>query len=227
MGGESQAEWEDTLVVSAQTLESRGFPKANDNRSLFDLNSFSNYLTKPHLMVIDECHSVRKKVIEYAIENEIKTIGLTATPFTKGLGNYYEAIVNTVTTQKLIDQGYLAPLKVVAPPAQVDVESITVNSNGEFDKEEMSERVMQIVGDVVAEWEKHTRNFFGGPVPTIAFYPSVADSMDAAEKFQAAGYDFQVIHYPAKLGGKAGDHRCLQARGTYRAYLLRGPNQGV
>ena len=59
----------------------------------------------------------------------------------------------------------------------------------------MSDRVMQITGEIIPEWEKNTKKYFGGPVPTIVFCPSVADSQEIAEKFQENGYDFRVVSY--------------------------------
>ena len=56
-------------VCSAQTLEQRGsFPGVS-------------------LLVIDECHTQRKKTTEFVKNNpHIHTIGLSGSPFTKGLG---------------------------------------------------------------------------------------------------------------------------------------------
>src|SRR4029453_17426978 len=42
-------------------------------------------------------------------------IGLSATPWTKGLGAFYEQLIIAATTQDLIDQGYLSNFKVFAP----------------------------------------------------------------------------------------------------------------
>ena len=57
-------------VVSAQTLEKR--------RKKLDID----------LLIIDECHVQRKSTVKLIKEHpELKVIGLTATPFTKGLGD--------------------------------------------------------------------------------------------------------------------------------------------
>ena len=42
----------------------------------------------------------------------LRAIGLTASPFTKGLGSLYQNIVCDVTTGSLVDTGSLVPLKV-------------------------------------------------------------------------------------------------------------------
>jgi DNA repair protein RadD len=47
----------------------------------------------------------------------LKVIGLTATPFTKGLKELYTNIVNVTTTDKLVAEGHLVPLKMYAAKA--------------------------------------------------------------------------------------------------------------
>ena len=87
--------YENIQVCSAQTLEKRGsFPGLS-------------------LMIVDECHAMRNQTIEFIKNNpNIKVIGLSATPFTKGLGSIYKNVVSTVTTRELVDQNVLCPLRV-------------------------------------------------------------------------------------------------------------------
>lgn len=190
MGSQSRSTWHDTLVVSSQTLERRGFDWRADN---FLLAPDSKVF--PDVVIIDECHEKRKKILDAVKEHDILTIGLTATPYTKGLGKDYEAVVNVTSTTDLIDQGYLSPLRVVAARSEVNVDGLTYNSAGEWKREDLSGRVMEITGDVLEEWTRHTTDLFGGPAPTIVFTPSVADSQDIARRFQEAGHDFRVVHY--------------------------------
>jgi len=44
-------------------------------------------------------------------------IGLSATAFTKGLGNVFSHVVNSTTTDQLIADGWLVPLKAFAASA--------------------------------------------------------------------------------------------------------------
>ena len=181
-------------IASAQTLEKRGF-FLSGHLDLFSKNGNGFVEKKPDLIIIDECHEIRKKIIEYAKENNIVTIGLSASPMTKGLGKFYEDVVNVTTTNELVKEGYLAPLKIVAAQREVNVDGLTITNTGEWVRQELGERVETIVGDIVPEWEKQTTHFYGGPVKTICFCASVADSEATAERFQEAGYDFRVVHY--------------------------------
>ena len=192
MGNDSRRLWENVIVCSAQTLESRGF----------GFPRFDGSAEYPDLVIMDEVHEIRKKLVKEVKEQNIPTIGLTATPFTRGLGEWWEEIVNCTTTQALVNTKFLSPLKVVAAVAEVDVNGLTVSSTGEWVKKEMSAQVLQVTGDCVKEWVKNTDQYFGGPQPTIAFCPTVADSADLAEKFQNAGYDFRVVHYKQSAAQK-------------------------
>ena len=177
-------------ICSAQTLETRGF--LTSGMPMIE----GVYAERPlKLAILDECHVVRRQLIATLTDKKIPIIGLTATPLTDGLDSIYQAIVNVTTTEKLIKQGYLAPLRVVSPKARVDTKNVRQNAKGEWVREDMSNRVLRIVGEIVPEWERRTQEYFGGPVKTIAFCASVADSEATAEKFRQAGYDFRVIHY--------------------------------
>lgn len=178
---------EQTLVCSAQTLESRGF----------------GWVGRPDLVIIDECHEIRKKLVAAVKEEDICTIGLSATPFVPKLGKHYEDVVNVTTTNELVRTGYLAPLKVVGAQDEVDVAGLRLTNSGEWVRREVGERVAQIVGSIVPEWERRYMEYYGFPAPTIVFCPTVADSEATAEKFQQAGYDFQVVHH--KQPGKVKD----------------------
>ena len=191
MGDSSMRVWENVLVVSSQTLESRGF----NWRLPGDMFNGGKPAEDPDLVIVDECHEIRKSVAEYLVLQDLTAIGLSATPFTLGLAKYYDAIVNVTTTNELLKDGYLAPLKVVAARSEIDVSGLSLNSRGEWVKAEVSDRLMAITGDVVPEWLRQTGEYFGEPVPTIAFCPTVVDSEELAEKFKQAGHDFRVVHY--------------------------------
>lgn len=168
--------YERIQVCSAQTLEKRGsFPGLN-------------------LLIIDEAHNLRRQTIEFVKNNpEIKTIGLTATPFTKGLGNVFSNVVVTTTTAKLVEDKNLCPLKVFISK-EIDMTGAKKVA-GEWSDAEVTERGIKITGDVVAEWVKKTHEVFGGPRKTIVFCASVAHGADLAEKFAAAGYNFVPLSY--------------------------------
>lgn len=168
--------YEAIQVCSAQTLEKRKhFPETS-------------------LVILDECHVQRRGTIEW-IKNHPEThvIGLTATPFTSGLGSVYTNVVSATPTGKLVDKGWLCPLRVYVAK-EIDMAGAKKVA-GEWSQGAATERGMQITGDVVAEWVKKTHEVFGGPKKTIVFCSGVDHGRDLEKQFKAAGYNFVSISY--------------------------------
>lgn len=163
-------------VCSAQTMEKRGsFPGLK-------------------LLIVDECHAVRKQTADFIKNNpDIMVIGLSATPFTKGLASVYDNVVSVVTTRELVESKVLVPLRVFVAK-EMDMTGVKKTA-GEWNQGETEKRGMQITGDVVAEWIKKTTEVFGGPRKTIVFSSGVNHAADLASKFQSAGYNFVAISY--------------------------------
>jgi superfamily II DNA or RNA helicase len=163
-------------VCSAQTIEKRdNFPK-------------------PDLLIIDECHLMRKQTIDYIKANpQVKVIGLTATPFTKGLGDVYKNVICGMTTSDLVERKWLAPLRVFIAK-EIDMTGAKKVA-GEWAQDVVTERGMKITGDIVDEWIKKTHEIFGMPKKTIVFCSGVAHGSDLVEKFAERGYNFVSISY--------------------------------
>lgn len=105
------------------------------------------------LLIVDEAHSLDKTTTERLARRDVISIGLSATPFTRGLGKHYDAIVSTCTTRELIESGVLCPYRIYAC-TEPDMSGVKV-SRGEFEEKETSKRALQVVGDVVQEYLKH------------------------------------------------------------------------
>jgi superfamily II DNA or RNA helicase len=163
-------------ICSAQTLEKReNFPDID-------------------LMIIDECHVQRKSVVDYVKKNpSLKVIGLTATPFTKGLGTTYSNVVGAKSTGDLIDSGWLTPLKIFIAK-EIDMTGVKKVA-GEWSPDAVTERGMQITGDIVSEWIKNTNEIFGGPKKTVVFCAGVDHGRDLERQFKEQGFNFVAISY--------------------------------
>lgn len=163
-------------VCSAQTLERRdNFPEID-------------------LLIVDECHIARKQTIEFIKANpQVKVIGLTATPFTKGLGDVYTNVVCGATTGWLVDKSWLCPLKVYIA-REIDMTGAKKVA-GEWSQDEVTKRGMKITGDIVQEWIKKTNEIFGKPEKTIVFCAGVAHGASLVQEFAQHGYNFVSISY--------------------------------
>jgi hypothetical protein len=168
--------YERIQICSSQTLERReSFPEMD-------------------LLIIDECHIQRRAILDFIKENEnLKVIGLTATPFTNGLGNLYTNVVGASSTSKLIENGWLCDLRVFIAK-EIDMTGVTKVA-GEWSQDQVTERGMQITGDIVNEWIKVTHDIHGKPVKSIVFCAGVDHGRDLEDQFRSAGYNFVSISY--------------------------------
>jgi superfamily II DNA or RNA helicase len=144
--------------------------------------------------LVHNCHITRKQ-ISALIQNHptLKVIGLTATPFTKGLGDLYTNVVCGSTTEDLVNKKWLTPLKVFISK-EIDMKGAKKLA-GEWSPDEVTKRGMQITGDIVAEWEKKCHEIFGRPRKTIVFCAGVEHGADLVQQFAAKGYNFVSISY--------------------------------
>lgn len=168
--------YENIQVCSAQTLERRGeFPGLN-------------------LMIVDEAHQTREATVDFIKNNpDVRVIGLTATPFTKGLGRVYENVISTVTTRELVEAKVLVPLRVFISK-EIDMTGAKKVA-GEWSQKESTERGIKITGDIVATWVSKTNEIFGKPAKTIVFCSGVAHGAHLAQEFAKAGFNFISISY--------------------------------
>lgn len=161
--------YENIQIASAQTLARRKFPPTD-------------------LIIVDECHSLMKVVLNRIQKRDCVTIGLSATPFTKGLGKYYDAVKSVTTTNKLIADGFLANFEVYAA-SEPDMTGAKIVA-GEWADNDAAERAMPIVGDCVKEYLKH-----GNGKKFIAFACNVAHCEALRDQFMASGINVDLYTY--------------------------------
>ena len=122
-------------------------------------------------------------------------LGVTATPRRldgKGLGTHcggpFDALVTGPTTQWLVDQGYLAKLKVFLPAAAIDTAGVRKIA-GDYDEGELEDRAEGVTGDAVGEFTK-----LPAGTTAIAFCVTVRHAENVAAAFSAAGFRARCIH---------------------------------
>jgi superfamily II DNA or RNA helicase len=77
------------------------------------------------LVIVDEAHQMHKEIFRWMADRpNIIFIGLSATPWSRGLGKYYDHLVIAATTRELIDQGYLSDFVAFAP-SDPDLSSVS------------------------------------------------------------------------------------------------------
>jgi DNA repair protein RadD len=153
-------------IASAQTLLHRPIPPAD-------------------FVMIDEAHRWYDFYGEWMQKAEwldVPFIGLSATPWTRGLGLHYEKLIVATTTAELIAADFLTKFRAYAPSAP-DLSGVRTVA-GDYHEGDLA-RVMDhqtLVGDVVGEWVKR-----GEGRPTFCFAVTRAHADHLAQRFEAAG----------------------------------------
>jgi len=149
-------------IASAQTLARR---KWKDD---FDV------------IIVDEAHTQLKAWTELIHSSRAAFIGLSATPFSAGLGKLFTRLVNATTMAELTESGVLVPMRVLSC-TKVDMTG-AATSGGEWTDGAAAERGMAIIGDVVSEWQKHAAG-----LKTIVFGATIKHCEEMCRQFNEAG----------------------------------------
>lgn len=109
-------------------------------------------------------------------------VGLSATPWTKGLGKHYDDLLIPTTIQELIDAGYLSDFRVFAPshPDLAGVRTVA----GDYHEGDLSRAMNKtpLVADIVETWIR-----MGEGRPTLCFGVDRAHAKSIQERFEQAG----------------------------------------
>ena len=135
---------------------------------------------KMDVLVVDEAHTTYKAWTEFAMSTGAAVIGLSATPFTTGLGKIFTNLINATTMFDLTQSGVLVPMRVFScsRPDMTGAET----AGGEWTDRAAAERGMEIVGDVVNDWQR-----FGDNRKTIVFGATIAHCEELCRQFINAG----------------------------------------
>ena len=174
------------VVGTVQTAARRGLPMVD-------------------LAIIDEAHAVagskdyRNLIFKF---NNIPWIGLTATPFSKGMAQTYaelhgeplfQDMVVAATIQQLIRDGFLVDCEIFAP-CDPDLTGVRMQKNafGEMDYSEsdLGKAVDRpdLIGDIVRHWKA-----LANGKQTVCFATNIAHSKHIVEQFQASGIKAEHI----------------------------------
>jgi superfamily II DNA or RNA helicase len=141
-GTNAMTDWSRPVqIASVQTLRRRPIPEAD-------------------VIIIDECHRWFDFYGQWMSDPRWQGrpfIGLSATPWTRGLGQYFDDLIIAATTKDLVSEGYLSPFRVFAPshPDLTGVRTVA----GDYYEQDLS-RVMNnapLVADVVDTWQRRAQ----------------------------------------------------------------------
>jgi DNA repair protein RadD len=123
-------------VASVQTLQKRVIPPAD-------------------IVVVDEAHKMFEFIKKWMKDPEWRSIpfvGLSASPWSRGLGKFYDDLIIAATTQQLIDTGFLSKFRVFVPshPDLSEVRTVA----GDYHEGDLAEAMGKphLIADVVNTW---------------------------------------------------------------------------
>ncbi len=176
------------VICSINTIEKRGVPDCD-------------------LIIIDEAHACAgSKMYQRLIfqRNNVPVIGLTATPFSRGMAKPYkelgdeplfQSLVVASTIRELIDMGFLVDCEIYAP-SEPDLSGVRLSKNafGEMDYSDKSAEFAEavdkpaLVGDIITHWHKLAEG-----KPTICFATSISHSQHIVQQFNESGVSAEHI----------------------------------
>jgi DNA repair protein RadD len=138
---------------------------------------------------IDEAHLMFAAVAKWMEDRpNLPFVGLSATPWSRGLGKLYKTLIDGPTTGELIELGRLAKFTVFAP-STFDTRAVTTVA-GEFHQGQLGDAVAktELVADVIETWKKRGENR-----PTIAFGVNRAHAEHLQQRFVEAGIPAEYL----------------------------------
>lgn len=154
-------------VCSIQTIASRKvFPEAQ-------------------VVVRDEVHTLHEADRRWLTDPDwqrVPFIGLSATPWSKGLGKYFETLLVAATTSDLIAQGFLSPFRVFAT-GHPDLSAVKMVA-GDYHEGQLSDAMQQgtLTADIVQTWKAQW-----GKDKTLCFAVDRAHAQALQKRFEEAG----------------------------------------
>jgi superfamily II DNA or RNA helicase len=153
-------------IASAQTLMRRNIPTSS-------------------LVMIDECHLRFGFVSKWMAEPAWKAVpfvGLSATPWSIGMGRDWKKLIVAATMRDMASQGWLKRLRYYAP-VEIDASNIKIIA-GDYHEGELSavSRTRTILSNTVRQWMERANGR-----PTIAFCVDRAHAQDMQSRFLESG----------------------------------------
>jgi hypothetical protein len=155
-------------VCSVQTLARRNIPKAD-------------------LVIVDECHNMFKLYDQWMNDpdwKDVPFIGLTATPWAKGMGKAgrWDDLIVCTTTADLIAKKTLSDFRVFAP-AHPDLSGVQIVA-GDYKIDQLASVMDRatLVADIIKTWLQRANGR-----PTVAFCVDRTHAKHVEQQFLASG----------------------------------------
>lgn len=161
------------------------------------------------IIVVDEAHIQREFLSSWLGDPAWQRsvfIGLSATPWAKGMARLWDALVPGPSMGALIKQGYLSSFRVFAP-AHPDLEGVKTRA-GDYVESQLAERMntQALVADVCETWLARGENR-----PTLCFGCDRAHAKHLAQRFEALGVPSAYVDCHTDLEERAAIEKRFRA----------------
>lgn len=163
-GNHELTDWNAPIqIATVQTLKRRKLPECG-------------------IAIVDEAHNWDQFYEGWFAEAKHPIIGLSATPWRKGLGKHFDDFIVAATTAELIQAGYLSPFRVFAP-SHPDLSKVRTLA-GDYHEGDLSQAMDKapLVADIVRTWKQRGENR-----STLCFAVDRAHAKNLQVQFEAAG----------------------------------------
>ena len=135
------------------------------------------------LVIVDEAH-LRFRAIQRWMQEapNLPFVGLSATPWARGMADDWDDLLLPVSMQALIDAGYLSPFRVFAP-SHPDLSTVRTVA-GDYHEGDLATVMSdnRLVADVVTTWKRRAAG-----LPTLVFAVDRAHAETLQGQFAASG----------------------------------------
>lgn len=170
-------------IATIQTLANRLTSKKD--------HVFDAFNSLPVSMIaIDEAHLQFKgyEIVKDAWDCHMA--GLTATPFSRGMGLFWQDMVRPKEMKELIQNGTIADYRVKSC-ISIDRSKLRKTSTGEYKDSDVEDETGRIIGDVYKEWND-SEDMKGRPF--LGFSQTIATCIALSQLFNENGANTAFVH---------------------------------
>ena len=138
------------------------------------------------IICVDECHTMYNNLNSYLMSFTGRVFGVTATPYTIGLGKVYDTIINATTARILTDEGILVHIDALIMTKRINMDNAKTIW-GEWAAKEVEERSAMVLGDVVSMYKQYAANKVA-----LCFCATIDHCNNVAKQFTKAGINVGV-----------------------------------
>lgn len=156
------------------------------------------------MVIVDEAHNQYSVILRMMADpawTKVPFIGLSATPWARGMGLYWDDLIVVATTPQLIEQGYLVPIEGYAP-SKPDLKHVRKQA-GDYHEADLAKAMNKpkLIADIVDTWLS-----LGQMRPTICFAVDCKHAREIRQSFCASGIPAGYIdaHTPTDEREKIG-----------------------